>query len=289
VTQFAEGVKSGEVQLEHPTEHGRNGAKIVTFVNGAKAVVKERFFGDKVFRGVPKRFDHLNEVAAYQLDQRLFRFNLVPETLLTKHNGTTASAQEFHKGATAPDISPGVFNSDDPNWKSKIAKFFCQVDPDRLAQVVVFDLVLNNTDRHGRNLLFTKGKDGLVSGGRVWAIDNGGIFGQDLKYYRNVYHKYLFRNNFPFHSSLFDLLHSFKLEDFEAILKPLYGDSRFAEDCMARTRWIIRHRRHLAFKIVSEGHFDKNDFPSHKEELDALRHTRGLVADEGVFGASDAA
>ncbi len=270
MSEFSDGVHSGEVQTAHPTKHGRNGALIVTYVNGAKGVAKRRFFSDENFRGVPKRYDHLNEVAAYHLDQKLFRFGIVPETVLGKYEGKTASVQKFETGATAPDIVPGVFNSDADDWKPKIAKFFCQVDPDRLAQVVVFDLVLNNTDRHGRNLLFTKGKDGLYSSGKVWAIDNGGIFGNYLKYYRNVYHKYMFCNKFLFHSSLFDLLSSFKLEDFDSVLRPLYGDSRFAEESMARVRWVLRHRRNLAFKIVSEGHFDKNDFPSYRTELKAL-------------------
>lgn len=282
---FSEGVQSEQVQIAHPTEHGRNGAMIVTYMNGAKGVLKKRFFTDAKFRGVPKRYDHVNEVAAYHLDQKLFRFNFVPETLLTKYEGQTASIQEFHKGATAPDISPGVFNSDDLEWKNKIAKFFCQVDPDRLSQVVIFDLVLNNTDRHGRNLLFTKGKDGLISTGKIWAIDNGGVFGQHLKYYRNVYHKYLFRNKFPFHSSLFDLLNSFKLVDFEAILKPLYGDDKLAKECMARVKWVLRHRRHLDFRTVSQGHFDKNDFPSYEVELSALSRVSEDTPDDVLHGA----
>lgn len=282
---FSDAVKSGDIQTAHPTEHGRNGAQIVVYTTGAKGVLKKRLYGDESFRGVPRRYAHINEVAAYQLDQKMFRFGIVPETVLTKHENVSASVQEFHKGATAPDISPGVFNSDSDGWKHKIAKFFCQVDADKLARLVVFDLVVNNTDRHARNLLFTRGKDDLYSSGHLWAIDNGGIFGRDLKFYRNVYHKYMFRNKFPFHSSLFDLLNSFKLAEFETILKPLYGDSRFAEDCMARTRWILRHRRNLAFKIVSEGRFDKNDFPSHSEELKALR--RGRVADSVLHGATN--
>jgi hypothetical protein len=225
-----------------------------------------------VWKAVKGQQDGNSEVAAYEI-AKLLGMDCVPPTRYEEFEGELGTAQQFVDGMLGSE------------WVSQHGS---QTPLDLLARsgaedAVVLDFIIDNGDRHTGNWIVGE------RGWKLWAIDNGGIFGQDLKYYRNVYHKYLFRNNFPFHSSLFDLLHSFKLEDFEAILKPLYGDSRFAEDCMARTRWIIRHRRHLAFKIVSEGHFDKNDFPSHKEELDALRHTRGLVADEGVFGASDAA
>lgn len=267
---FAQGVASGQIVEASPMSHGRNGAVGITYANGAKAVVKKRSAEDEAFRGVRKKEAHLNELAAYELDHKLFRFGFVPEVKISYYDGVPSSVQAFVQGDTAPDIAPGVFSVKDPSWKHTIAKFFCQVDPDLLARLVIFDLVINNTDRHGRNLMFSRGSNGLISSGRVWAIDNGNCMGEHLRYYRNVFHKYMFRHSFPQRCSAFDLLSSLKLSDFSSILDPIYGSSKHATACYARARWVLKHRKHLDFHTVSSGHYDKNEFPAYEEELRRL-------------------
>lgn len=270
MSDFERAVATRDVLAQKPLSHGRNGAVLVTYPEGVRAVVKKRRFKREKFRGVWSDEVHLNELAAYRLDSQLFRFNFVPETVDTVFEGVPSSAQKFVAGDTAPDISQGVFNSDTPNWKHKIAKFFCQVQPEVLARVVVFDLIVNNTDRHARNLMFERGSDGLISSGRVWAIDNGNIMGEDLRSYRNVFHKYMFRTHFPMTAQLRDFLLNLKLRDLSEILDPIYKDKQHAKECFARVKWVLRHRRHLDFNTVSHKKYDKNDFPSYHDELQAI-------------------
>lgn len=274
---FAQGVESGQISTVRPMSHGRNGAMLVVYTNGAKGIVKKRNFEGGNFRGVRRKEMHLNELAAYELDQKLFRFGFVPEVKVAYYDGAASSVQAFVEGDTAPDIAPGVFSVDAPDWKHKIAKFFCQVDPDMLARLVVFDLILNNTDRHGRNLIFSRGSDGLVSSGKAWAIDNGNCMGENLAYYRNVFHKYMFRHRFPVRSPVFDLVSGLRRSDFAEVLDPIYGSSKHSQACYARARWVLKHQRALDFHTVSHGRYDKNDFPHYAEELARLQQGPATV------------
>ena len=61
-----------------------------------------------------------------------------------------------------------------------------------------------------------------------------------------------------------------KLKDFSEILDPIYKDREHSKACLARTKWVLKHRRHLDFNTVSQKRYDKNDFPSYSEEIASI-------------------
>lgn len=279
-TKLTEAVSDNDVLSESPMEHGKHGALRVEYGNGVTALVKQKQFRTGKFRGVSYREAHLHEVAAYLLDRDVFKFGFVPETVVGSYKGSEASVQLFVTGKTAPEIVPDVFNYEKERWKFRLSRFFAKMDLQQLARLVAFDLALGSTDRHARNVLFTTGSDGSWRTGRVWAIDNGNTLGEDLAYYRNVFHKYLFLTKFDLPTFIADLFTAIKRREIEdALLQVLPADVALthAMQVHARIRWVLAHRKDLSFYTLSHGEMDKDGFPSYSNELDLLRRGKKLV------------
>jgi len=128
-------------------QRGANESVILEFEDGTKGIFKPvdgQQYGD--IRG---------EVLAYELSEQL-GWELVPHTTWMTHEGTKGTVQRWVEGSKTLeergewlDFTPGVEKS---------------------AQMEVFDALLGNGDRHEGNIL-------VDSGGKLWAIDNGGAFG----------------------------------------------------------------------------------------------------------------
>lgn len=275
-TEFAKTVEAGEVRSAKKLDHGGSGAILITYHNGLRGVVKRRVLSSAKTRGVPYAEQYLREVLAYKIDNEVFRFGIVPETLTATYDGKVSSVQEFVEGETAPDIVPGVFDYKAADWKMKVAKFFCRVDPEVIKKVVLFDLAVNNTDRHGRNLIFTKGKDGLYGSGKIWAIDNEGTFGQWLACYRNVFHKYMFLTNFALPDLAESVLEKITKEQLEATIRPVIDKPELVDQTYARIQWVLKHKDSLGYYSVSKGQISRDDFPSWEAELKKLANNEPL-------------
>lgn len=279
-TKLAEAISDNDILSESPMEHGKHGALRVEYGNGVVALVKKKQFRTGKFRGVPYRSAHKHEAATYVLDRDVFKFGFVPETLVGTYKGSEASVQLFVTGKTAPEIVPDVFNYEKERWKFRLSRFFAKMDLQQLARLVVFDLAIGNTDRHARNVLFTTGPDGSWRTGRAWAIDNGNTLGEDLSYYRNVFHKYLFLTKFNLPTFLGDLLSGIKKREIEdALMQVLPADEALshAAQVHSRVRWTLARRKDLSFFTLSKGDMNKDGFPAYRNELDLLRAGKKLT------------
>jgi hypothetical protein len=237
---------------------GKFGAKIVTFPNGVKAVLKFKAFANNNFRGVPKQELHRREVAAFRLDRDVLRFHVVPETLIVKRGGREGSMQQFHQGVQARDLVPGIFDRKLPDWKYRIAKLFTLVNVDDLHKIVVFDLIINNADRHARNVIFD------TFGNRVWAIDNGLAFGPYFKSYRNVFHKYLYLKNFSLSPKVRDVLEAVTKKELQEALRSFISFAEI-EQVWWRIQFLLEHEGKLDFTHLSQGNMEANGFPSYEK------------------------
>lgn len=239
-----------------PAGDGRFGAQIVTFDNGVKGLLKVQQHSRRVFRGVPLTVFHRNEVIAYRLDRDLLELNVVPETLLIRWRGEEASLQKYVEGFQAKDLIPGVFDRKLDDWKYKVSQLSQAVNLDELAKVVIFDLVINNTDRHGKNVIIdTHNKC-------VYAIDNASSFLPCYKLYKNVFHKYLFLRHLGISPEIRQRLDGIRRRDLASVLGSLLP-AKDVEYTYWRIRFIVDHSDRLAFARVSQGNFSNNEFPSY--------------------------
>lgn len=277
---FAEGVASGDISSVRPLAHGKNGALLVTYTNGARGVLKRKSFKTGEFRGVPYELFCKNEVAFFLLDRDLLRFRIAPETYETTYKGTKACVQEYVTGKTASDIVDHVFDTTRDDWKVLSARLLSDTDPDQVARLILTDIAVNNTDRHARNAIFQPGPDGSFRTGRLWGIDNGCSQGRDLRYYRNVFHKYMFLTRFPLHTFLADTLTMIRRKDLIAVFSQVYPTPMQAEATFARIKWVIAHKDDLSFNTLARGKVGPNDFPSWERELRALREGRPLPVND---------
>lgn len=102
---------------------------------------------------VKEGFLYTRERAAYLVD-RFLGFDLVPPTVIREINRETGSFQEF-----VEDTKKSYDIKDQPKTEMK--------------KLWIFDLIIWNSDRYDKNLLFDK------KGKRVYAIDNNFSFGGD--------------------------------------------------------------------------------------------------------------
>lgn len=239
---------------------GRFGARQLVFDNGVRATLKTRLFSNEKFRGVPHDKFHLREAAAYQLDWKLLGFGVVPPTTLSMYKDEPASVQLWIPGVPASGVVPGVFKKDAPDWKERAALFSAKVDVDSLRKVILLDLVMNNTDRHGKNCIFD------TFSNKVWAIDNGSAFGHFFSRYYNVFHKYLFRKHLILTDDERKLLESLNSAALSLVLRR-YLTPQEIEETYLRARWILQ-QEDLGFEKLSQGADGRSDFPSYREWFD---------------------
>lgn len=134
---------------------GCNETVLVKIVNDGSGVFKPST-GEKPFlrTGIEAGTYFKRERAAY-LVSKMVGIELVPPTVIRELDGETGSMQQFIEDAE----SVYETDPDDPLRKEELMRLFA------------LDYIIWNTDRHGGNILFNKGK--------VVAIDNGLAFGKD--------------------------------------------------------------------------------------------------------------
>jgi hypothetical protein len=248
---------------------GRFGARKVIFENGVIAVLKPKLFSNETFRGIDRDTQYLREVAAYQLDWKLLKFNVVPPTTLTMYENEPASIQAWEVGFYAKEIVSKPFDHNSDDWKARLALFASKVNIDDLRKIILLDLIINNTDRHAKNCLFDTFSD------KVWAIDHGLTFGRYYKNYFNVFHREIFRKNFRLEKEERELLDNITYNDLETILGR-YISAKEIKDTFTRIRWILE-QSNLGFEHVSKGNYEKNEFPSYKEYFNKIEHPKNKV------------
>ena len=236
---------------------GRFGARKVMFENGVQATLKPKLFSNEIFRGIPRDTQYLREAAAYQLDWKILHWNLVPPTTLTMYLGEPSSIQAWVTGFYAKEIVPQPFNHDSDGWKTRLALFSSKINADDLRKIVLFDLIINNTDRHAKNCLFDTFSD------RVWAIDHGLAFGRYYTKYFNVFHREIFRKNLTLDKTERELLSSITQDQLTETLHR-YLKSKEIADTYWRIQWMLA-QENLGFIHVSNGNDDKDSFPTYEE------------------------
>lgn len=267
---------------------GKFGAQLVVFANGEKGLLKSRPFETNSFRGIRRQEMPEREVAAFVLDSQILDFGIVPETVLTKWKGRDASIQHWKPGGLIPrELVPGIFDKQLDDWKLRLAKFFNKVNLDALRKVVLFDLIVNNVDRHGKNILV----DPPLK--TVWAIDNGLTFGRYYRKYRNVFHKYLYYSRLPIPSEMIKKLSRIERPDFDVLLE--YLPRIEVDDTWWRLQFVIDHSDRLAFKRMGKTSLmSGGEFPTYEEwfkkkqraDLQGLAHVYSPQAEVDVSPAN---
>lgn len=253
---FQETVRQGQGSSQ-PISVGKFGATLITYPNSIKAVFKYKGFGTDKYRGVPKQELHTRGVAVYRMDRDLLGFNVVPETLHVRHDGREGSLQEYKEGFQARDLVPGVFDKSLPDWKFRVAKLFNQLNLDAMKRIIVLDLICNNTDRHGRNVIVdTHGK-------WVWAIDNDLSFGPYFKGYRNVFHKYIYLRTFDLPHDVKAVLKGIKEKQISDTIGKLVPKEAVRQTYL-RIQFLLEHQDSLAYWNLSHGGLGRDDFPSYE-------------------------
>lgn len=252
-----------------PIGAGKFGALLAQFEDGTKAVLKVRPFETTTFRGIDRQTTPKREVAASLLDSHVLRFGVVPETLPFRWDKQLASVQKFVEGSLPGEMVHGLFKNSG-GWRFRMMRFLNKVDTYSLTKVVLFDLIANNVDRHGKNLIV------MARSRQVRAIDNGLCFGRYFRNYRSVFHKYLYYAQFRFPDELRTKLGAITRADL-GVLEP-YLSSMEIDDTFLRIRFILDHSERLAWKRMSGGTGirDKAPFPSYKSWFLRQRSLEGL-------------
>lgn len=131
---------------------------------------------------------HRREVSTYLLDQAL-GFDLVPETVLRDGPFGPGSVQRWVGPPPGEEVEPGAGVVDvrgsagvPPGWHVVVEAYdqlgnevvLCHADDDRLAAMVVLDVLANNADRKGGHVL------GRCDG-RIAGVDHGLTFHVERK------------------------------------------------------------------------------------------------------------
>ncbi len=158
--RYVEVLACGDVELEGRMRWSSNATFLVTLRlagDGCQAIYKPHR-GERPLWDFPGGL-FKREAAAWVVSEAL-GWHLVPETLVR------------------PDAPLGEGSLQRFVWGDQEEHYFTVLDDpahhDRLRQLAVFDIVVNNTDRKAGHCLL--GDDGLV-----WAIDNGLCFAETFK------------------------------------------------------------------------------------------------------------
>lgn len=256
-----------------PIGDGRFGAKLAIFENGVKGVLKEQPPTSKMFRGVCQLNMPANEVMAYRLDRDLLHFGVVPETLFITWRGKEASLQKHIEGFQPKEVVPGVFDRKLDDWKQRLQSLADIMPMSELAKVVLFDLIVNNADRHGKNLIVD-----THNGNKLWAIDNGTAFGDGYTLYKNVFHKYFFYDELPVDVDTLHALDRLTERDFGDVVRPFKISPKRCSYLYWRTRFVVDHHDRLGFKRISGGRIGNNEFPSYQKWFDKKMYPKDKMA-----------
>lgn len=164
---------------------GKDGACKVFFPNGVRAVLKPKLFSTDTKWGISAASRYLREAAAYQLDRQILKWDVVPPTTLTTWKDVPASIQAWVSGVQASDLAPKLFKRNQGESTGQAVLLAAKVNTVALRKLVLLDLIINNTDRHGRNVVFD------TFSNHVWGIDNGCAFGECFTGHYNVFHRLL--------------------------------------------------------------------------------------------------
>jgi Phosphatidylinositol 3- and 4-kinase len=250
-----------------PIKEGHDGARKVVFRNGLRAALKLQLFSNSHEHGIRSDTAYRREAAAYQYDRQLLGWNLVPPTTLTVYKGTPASIQAWVSGVPARELAPYLFDKNADNRKAQAALLAAKVNTDALRRLVLFDLLIGNTDRHGRNALFDTFSQ------RVWAIDNGRSFGRYMDGYYQVFHRLLWPRRLaltPFERSH---LEDIALTDMRRALSRYLAPSDITM-AFFRLKWVLS-QPNLGFFVLSSG---RNAMPAFSEWF--LQEIREVVPSE---------
>lgn len=130
-------------------QKGINDSMILEFEDGTKGIFKP---GDTMDYGCVE-----SEVLAYEFSESI-GWNLVPETIMYTHEGKSGSLQKWVDDTEIAKFYKGKLTADPKVDEMK-------------KRMGAMDVLLENRDRHNGNWLYDEGR------GRIWAIDNGGMFG----------------------------------------------------------------------------------------------------------------
>lgn len=255
---FKETLESQSAPLES-VGIGKFDAKLATFPNGVKAIVKAQVFDNSPFRGIPRDTMHEREVMAYRFDKDVLGYNIVPETYMTRIGVKKASTQEFVNGLVPAEIVPKVFDKSLPDWKERIAKLASLVPQKEVEKMIIMDMVIGNRDRHARNALFN------LDIGKAWAIDNGASFGSNFSLYRNVFHKYFYLKRFKPSDETLKALANVTMSACDDVL--IWLSQKEREAVWARAQFVLEHHKRLNYWTLSKGRLHNAKFPSHDKEL----------------------
>lgn len=162
-------VDLGRIETKNITALGGgvNETQIVTLPNGKKGVFKpidgERFDLRRTITNVDAPLAH-REALSWEIDNYL-RLNLVPETRLVKINGKTGSLQYFRADAITEQEFARKFRT----------SALRDLKGDDIYNSSIFDFLIGNTDRHGKNWMRVVEGRGK---GKMILIDNGYVFPQ---------------------------------------------------------------------------------------------------------------
>lgn len=275
MSKFSNTVYGGVSSKVVPVGDGKFDAQMVVFSNGEKGLLKAKPFATDSFRGIPKQTMPYREVATYLLDKHVLDFGVVPETLLVTWQNKEASIQNWCEGGQLPrDLIPGIFDKKISGWKTRISKLFSRLNLDDLLKIVLLDLIVNNVDRHGKNILIDPPND------KVWAIDNGLTFGRYYRQYRSVFHKYMHFSEFEVPAWVVKKLKRIERSDLGVLDSYLTAEE--VEDTWLRIQFILKHLERLAFSRMGASPYLKdNNFPSYeawfKRQVKAEQEDLALV------------
>ncbi len=261
MTTFSETILQHKPKTVESIGSGKFGAQLATFANGWRAVLKSVSSGSdkskkEAFRGIDLRTVPFREVAFYQLAKKLGWQDIVPETVLGSYKNELASFQVFVPSIHMRDLNKGIFNPDNKSRVHDLRKAAHTFPKDEWRRLVLLDLIANNRDRHGKNVIVT------TPGPHLMAIDNSIAFGKSFARYRNVFHKHLFPKAFNF-APYRDELSRLKRSDFESMVGLL---SKVEVDRMfLRTRFLLKFPYLIPFNVMSNGNDGINEFPPRKK------------------------
>ena len=257
---FAETIYKSKPDKVEAIGEGKFGAQLATYSNGYRAVLKTVSAGGKkaevrTFRGIPLDTVPMREVAFYKLAKKLGWQDIVPETVLHEYKGEVASYQLFVPSIYLRELDKSIFDDKNKNRVHNLRVLSRRFPKDEWRRLVLLDLIGNNRDRHGKNVIVR------FPGPHLVAIDNSIAFGTCFGRYRDIFHKYLFPRSFnfePYRDTIKNLTKS-DLSSLHALLKPTEVAHIFM-----RAQFLLRFPYLTPFETMSEGQTGLNDFPSRK-------------------------
>lgn len=286
---FAKIVTETKPTSVDPLKKGVSGALLATYRGGLRAVLKparEKLpNGNMRQRGLPVITQPYREAAFYALAKYLgsdFEA-LVPETVLTEHDGVVASAQLFLPGAMQLyDLNPHLKTlRGDVSWGDEVKKTALKVPKKFWKKLLALDIIAGSRDRHVHNVGITMQLRDATPTFRLHAWDNACSFGQTFKRYHNVFHKFIFRHYVNF-DDVWPAWDRITLEGLTQALAPFQLTTAEVNDAYLRTQFFQDYPYRLPWKVVSDGKDRARDFPDYasyfKPILEQPQHLVALGA-----------